>query len=106
MALLEDILGESVLGPVGGALALGFGALALAPRVLPAAARMARPLAKEMIKLGMRGYDATRDIVAEDSGAVGGIVAESAVEASAAPAAATAHAPRRRERKKARRKTS
>ncbi len=107
MAFLEDILGESILGSAGGALALGLGALVLVPRVLPAAARMARPLVKETIKLGLRGYDSTREIVGEASGAVRDSMAHGRAEAIAAPAAVAAHAPRRRERrKKARKKSS
>lgn len=106
MAILEDILGESIVGSTGGALAIGMGILVLAPRLLPAAGRAARPLAKEMIKLGLRSYDAVRETAEESTAAVREIVAENRVGASPAAATVAAPGPKRRERRKKVRKTT
>lgn len=68
MALLEDVL-EGGAGPV----ALGVGAILLAPSVLPVMGRILRPIAKGVIKTGLAVYqetyaslaEATSDLVAE-----------------------------------------
>ncbi len=52
MALLEDVF-EGVAGPV----AVGIGALFLAPAALTAIGRALRPVAKGIIKTGMLAYD-------------------------------------------------
>ena len=106
MALLEDIFGESIVGSMGGALVIGLGALVLVPRVLPAAWRMARPLVKETIKLGMRGYDAAREMAEEGTEAVRDLAAEGRAEASPAAAQVAAPAPNRREGRKRAHKTT
>jgi len=61
MALVEDLLkGSTVTG-----LAVGVGALLLAPTVLPAVGRVIRPAAKAVIKSGMVFYRETLAEVGE-----------------------------------------
>ena len=105
MALLEDVFGESVVGSLGGGLAIVAGAVVVR-LVLPTAARMARPLVKETIKIGMRGYDAAREMAAEGTEAARDIAAEVRAEPSPAAAPVAAPAPNRRERRKRGRKTA
>ncbi len=73
MALLEDVLGmEGAAGPV----AIGVGALLLAPRVLPIIGRVLRPVAKEVIKIGLAAYDEAHATVSEAYQATSDLVAE------------------------------
>lgn len=72
MALLEEFF-EGAAGPV----AIGVGALILAPRVLPAVGRLLRPIAKGAIKTGMALYEETYASMAE---ATGDLVAEARAE--------------------------
>ncbi len=78
MALLEDVLGLEVLGLEGAAapVAIGVGALLLAPRLLPAVGRVLRPVAKEMLKVGIVAYDGARDTFSGAYEAAGDLVAE------------------------------
>ncbi len=78
MALLEDVLGLEALGLEGaaGPVALGVGALLLAPRLLPAVGRVLRPVAKEVLKVGIVAYDGARDTFAGAYEAAGDLVAE------------------------------
>lgn len=63
MALFEGLF-EEAAGPV----AIGIGALVLAPKVLPVVGRMLRPIAKGAIKTGMAIYEETYATVAEATG--------------------------------------
>lgn len=72
MALFEELF-EEAAGPV----AIGIGALILAPKVLPAVGRLLRPIAKGAIKTGMALYEETYATVAE---ATGDLVAEARAE--------------------------
>ncbi len=78
MALLEDVLALEVLGVEGVAapVAVGVGALLLVPRVLPWVGRVLRPVAKEVIKVGIVAYDGARDTFAGAYEATGDLVAE------------------------------
>jgi hypothetical protein len=93
MAVFDTILRKNVLT----GLAIGIGAVWLAPLVLPAAARAARPLAKAAIKGGFalygRGREALAEVaeVAEDTYAEA--CAEMAEEGTAEPAEATPEPP-------------
>lgn len=72
MALFEELF-EDAAGPV----AIGIGALVLAPKVLPAVGRLLRPIVKGAIKTGMTLYEETYATVAE---ATGDLVAEARAE--------------------------
>jgi Protein of unknown function (DUF5132) len=76
MALLEELF-EDAAGPV---IALGIGAIFLAPKLLPAAGRVIRPIAKGVIKTGMAVYEETFASVAE---ATGDLIAEARAELEA-----------------------
>jgi hypothetical protein len=109
MGLLDDGLKGSVLT----GLAVGIGAVVLAPAVLPALAGAAKPLMKAAVKSGIILFEKGKETVAELSEVVEDIVAEAKAEmaeahveaasAAAAPtAAAAAQRPaRRRQRKSA-----
>src|ERR1700722_10419946 len=73
MAILEDVFrGSTVTG-----LAVGVGALLLAPTVLPAVGRVMRPAVKAAIKGGMVFY---RETVAEVGEMAGDLFAEARAE--------------------------
>ena len=73
MAILEDVFkGSTVTG-----LAIGVGALLLAPTVLPAVGRVVRPAVKAAIKGGMVFY---RETVAEVGEMAGDLFAEARSE--------------------------
>lgn len=76
MALLEEVF-EDAAGPV---IALGIGAILLAPKLLPAVGRVVRPIAKGLIKTGMAVYEETFAGVAE---ATGDLIAEARAELEA-----------------------
>ena len=80
MALFEEILEEGLGWPI----ALGIGALALAPKVLPAVGRILRPVAKGVIKAGITVYEETFASISE---ATGDLVAEARHELSEARSA-------------------
>ncbi len=73
MALFEDMLKAEGMGP----LAIGVGALLLAPTVLPAMGRILRPVVKGAIKTGIAVYEETYASVRE---ATGDIIAEARAE--------------------------
>ncbi len=73
MALFEDLLKAEGAGP----LALGVGALLLAPTLLPAVGRILRPVVKGAIKTGIAVYEETYASVKE---ATGDIIAEARAE--------------------------
>jgi hypothetical protein len=73
MAFFEDLFKGS--GATG--LAVGLGAVMLAPSVVPALGRVLRPAAKAVIKGGMVLY---RDTIAEIGEAAGDLVAEARAE--------------------------
>ena len=83
MALFEEILEEGLGWPI----ALGIGALALAPKVLPAVGRILRPVAKGVIKAGISVYDEAQGAVASISEASSDIVTEARHELSEARSA-------------------
>jgi hypothetical protein len=73
MALVEDLFkGSAVTG-----VAVGVGALLLAPTVLPAIGRVIRPAAKAVIKGGMVFY---RETLAEVGEVAGDLFAEARAE--------------------------
>ena len=73
MAILEDVFkGGTVTG-----LAVGVGALLLAPTVLPAVGRVVRPAVKAAIKGGMVFY---RETIAEVGELAGDLFAEARAE--------------------------
>ncbi len=78
MALLEDVLGLAVLGLEGAAapVAIGVGALLLVPGLLPAVGGVLRPVAKEVLKVGIAAYDGARDTFSGAYEAAGDLVAE------------------------------
>jgi hypothetical protein len=73
MAIFEDIFKAEGAGP----LALGVGAVLLAPAVLPAVGRIMRPVMKGVIKTGIAIYEETYASVKE---ATGDIIAEARAE--------------------------
>jgi hypothetical protein len=76
MALIEDLFkGNAVTG-----IAVGVGALLLAPTVIPAVGRVLRPAVKAAIKGGMVFY---RETIAEIGEAAGDLVAEARAELEA-----------------------
>jgi hypothetical protein len=80
MALIEDMFkGNAITG-----LAIGLGAVLLAPAVLPALGRVLRPAAKAAIKGGIVLY---RETFAEIGEFASDLVAEARAELEAAPAA-------------------
>jgi hypothetical protein len=87
MALLEDVL----KGGTGTGLALA-GAVILAPAVVPAVARMLRPVAKAAIKGGLVLY---RETLAGVGDVAGDLVAEARAELDEGTADATATGARR-----------
>lgn len=89
MALFEELF-EGAAGPV----AIGIGALVLAPKVLPVVGRILRPVVKGAIKTGMTIYEETYASVAE---ATGDLVAEARAELESESRQATRHS-RREER--------
>jgi hypothetical protein len=112
MGLLDDALKGSVLT----GLAVGIGAVVLAPVVLPALAGAGKPLMKAAVKSGIILFEKGKETVAELSEVVEDIVAEAraemaeaheeAVSAAAATTAAAATVKRPATRGKKRNATS
>jgi hypothetical protein len=76
MALIEDLFkGNAVTG-----IAVGVGALLLAPTVIPAVGRVLRPAVKAAVKGGMVFY---RETIAEIGEAAGDLFAEARAELEA-----------------------
>ena len=76
MALFEDMFkGGGVTG-----IALGVGAVLLAPVILPAVGQIVRPLAKGVIKTGISAY---REVSAQVGKATGPIIDEAQAELAA-----------------------
>ena len=76
MALVEDLFkGSTATG-----IAVGIGALLLAPTLIPAAGRVLRPAVKAAIKGGMVIY---RETIAEIGEAAGDLIAEARAELEA-----------------------
>ena len=75
MALLENGYMK-----IGGSLALGIGAIILAPVITSALSAVARPLLKAGIKGGIILYQKTRVILAETSETIGDLVEEAKAE--------------------------
>jgi hypothetical protein len=104
MAIFDDLLKRNVVTGI----AVGVGAALLAPILLPAIARLARPLMKATIRTGIIFYEKGRETVAELGEVVEDIVAEAQAEISETEAAAGAAAagavakpvPRRRRTKR------
>ncbi len=88
MALFEDLLKLEGVGAPAAAVGVGvllfaprlFPALLLAPRLLPTVGRALRPVAKEVVKVGMTAYDAAQATVSEAYRATGDLVAEARFE--------------------------
>jgi hypothetical protein len=76
MALVEDLF----KGNIWTGLAIGVGAIIVAPVVVPALTRLTRPLAKATIKTGFVLYDKGRETAAELGEVVEDIVAEARAE--------------------------
>jgi hypothetical protein len=113
MGLLDDGLKGSVVT----GLAVGIGAIVLAPAVLPALAGVAKPLLKAAVKSGIILFEKGKETAAELSEVVEDIVAEARAEmaevheagapaAAAATTAAAAGAPARRASPRRRKKTA
>jgi len=73
-------------------LAIGRGAAVLAPVLVPAVGRVARPVAKTVIKGGLVVYDRAREVVAEAGETVEDLVAEASSEMRTSHAGAGAAA--------------
>lgn len=77
-------LNEMMEGGNGGrAIAWGIGAVVLAPIVIPAIGKVAKPLAKATIKSGITIYEKGKVAVAEAGEVLQDIVAEAKAEAAA-----------------------
>ncbi len=79
MAILEDVLAEG-LSPPG--IAIGVGALLLAPVAFSVAGNVLKPLAKMAIKGGLIAYDQGRGYIAEFRETMSDLVEESKSELS------------------------
>ncbi|MHC1728210.1 MAG: DUF5132 domain-containing protein [Syntrophobacteraceae bacterium] len=77
MALFDNGLR---LGTIGTGLAIGVGALVLAPVVFPAVAAVVRPIAKAAIKSGLILVEKTRELIAETVESVEDMKAEAQAE--------------------------
>ena|SRR5713226_7303364 len=73
-------LDDLVKGNLVAGLAVGLVSVLLAPTVLPAVARAARPLAKAAVKGGIIAYEKGRELLAEAGEAVEDIAAEARSE--------------------------
>ncbi len=88
MSIWEDLLeGKSLTG-----IAIGIGAVTLAPIVVPVVASVVKPAAKAAIKGGIILYDKGREIVADTVEVTEDLVAEARSELQAGAAMATAGA--------------
>jgi hypothetical protein len=67
---------------LGTGLAIGVGALILAPTVLPAVAAVLKPLAKAAIKSGFIIYEKSREVLAETKEVIEDLAAEARAELS------------------------
>lgn len=65
---------------LGAGLAIGIGALVLAPAIIPAAGAIARPLAKATIKGGLMFIGRTREMIAEATEVMEDLAAEAKAE--------------------------
>lgn len=65
---------------IGTSVAIGLGALILAPAIIPAVAAVVRPLAKASIKSGMLLIEKTREMIAEAKESVEDMAAEAQAE--------------------------
>lgn len=74
------LFGDSTKSNVLTGLAIGIGATVLGPVLLPAAARIARPVAKSMIKAGIVAYERGRESIAVAGEVTEDIVAEARAE--------------------------
>ena len=72
MALFDNI----IKGNIVTALAIGIGAVILAPIVIPVVASVSKPLAKAIIKGGILVYEKGKEVVAEAGEVVEDMVAE------------------------------
>ena len=72
MALLEDV----TLGSVVSTSLIGLGLVLVAPLLLPVAGAMVVPVAREVVKGGVRLYDAGAQLVTTMSEQLGDLVAE------------------------------
>ncbi len=68
------------IATVGTGIAIGIGALILAPALIPAIGAVARPMAKAAIKSGLLLFEKTRELVAETQETVADMAAEAQAE--------------------------
>lgn len=85
-----DVFEALFKGNTATGLAIGLGAAVLAPVLVPAVGRVARPVAKTVIKGGLVVYERGREVAAELGEAVEDLVAEASSEMRTAPAGAAA----------------
>jgi hypothetical protein len=76
MAFFEDMFKGNIVS----GLALGIGAVILAPIMLPAVRNVAKPLAKAAIKGGIMAYERGKELIAEGAEVVEDIYVEAKAE--------------------------
>jgi hypothetical protein len=86
MALFDDMLKSNVFT----GLAIGVGATVLGPVLLPAAARVAKPMAKSVLKAGLIAFERGRETIAELGEVAEDILAEARAELAQESARAAA----------------
>lgn len=78
---LRQHLNEMMANGNGGrALTLGIGAVILAPIIIPAVAKVGKPIVKATIKNGLALYEKSKSSVAEAGEVLGDLVAEAKAE--------------------------
>lgn len=87
------ILGNGLKGNIVTGLAIGIGVAVLGPVIIPAMARVAKPLAKAAIKSGVGFYEKGREVMAEALEVVEDLVAEAKSELAEADKKRAAEAP-------------
>ncbi len=76
---------------LGTGVAVGLGAIVLAPTILPILGAVAKPFVKAGIKSGMILYDRSREMVAEAAEVIEDLAAEARAEVAQADEAGSAH---------------
>lgn len=83
---LDEMLQD---GNGGRAIAIGIGALVLAPLVIPVVAKASKPIAKAAIKNSLAAYKKTKNVIAEAGEVVQDMIAEVNAELKAEDIAAS-----------------
>ena len=83
MASLGDIFSNGLKGNIVSGLAVGLGAMILAPLVIPILAGIAKPLAKGAIKGGVLVYEKGKELAGEVTETVEDLAAEARSELAA-----------------------